>query len=136
MTLLVIGVISFAMSLVATLELLSARSAANAVGAGAAAQGALALALAEVSSAAAGGTLSAPGPDAPGSVYGPWPQHGVPATAGLHLLASGQGPDGGATSGGSAVYRLSVKATVGKAHSTASLVFTLEPELTVLERRQ
>ena len=122
---LVITVVSFAMSLVAALELMAARSASEAVTARAMADSTLALALAEarrdLTTAAATLTTS----DV--VAYGPWPQYEVAGSAALEQLtapAEGQG----------SVYRLTAGAGSGKALATAGLVFTLEPQLLVLER--
>ena len=131
-TLLVVGVISFAMGLVASLESLAARSAAGAVEARALAEGAVALALAEVREQA---TAEAPLEAGSGSsiVYGPWAAAGIDATATLTTLAaSGDGEDG--APGG--VLLLRAEVATERAGASASLVFTLEPELTVLERRR
>lgn len=131
-TLLVVGVISFAMGLVASLESLAARSAAGAVEARALAEGALALALAEVSEQAAAET---PFEAASGSsiVYGPWAAAGIDATATLTTLtASGDGEEG--APGG--ILFLRAEVATERAGASASLVFTLEPELTILERRR
>src|SRR5690606_36487727 len=93
-TLLVVGVISFAMGLVASTESLAARSAAGAVEARALAEGAVALALAEAREQA---TAEAPFEAGSGSsiVYGPWAAAGIDATATLTTLAAaGDGEEG------------------------------------------
>lgn len=128
--LLIISVISFAMSLIATLELLSARSAADAVAAKAAADGALALALREAGIDLAGGPPAAPDARLPAATYGPWSHHQIDGSATLQLL----GNEADDPAGLPPVYRLSATATVGRALSTVGLVFTLEPHLLVLER--
>ena len=125
--LLVIGVISFAMSLVATLELLSARSAAHAVAARAAADGALALALAEVVAHANAGAFPSLEPSSPPVVYGPWPAYGIDAEAKLSAVESAVG---------ATALLLVVEATVGRAVAGGSLVFDLDPALTLHERRR
>lgn len=151
-TLLVIGVISFAMSLVATLESLSARSAAGAVEARALVDGALALALASVREQAAAGGL--PDLDLPTTVtYGPWEALGIDAVATLSKAVtdgtSSGGPEAGTTETGGvattetaptaaagSTYRLAAEVTTDRARAVGELVFRLEPELTVLERRR
>lgn len=128
--LLIIGVISFAMSLIATLELLSARSAADAVAARATADSALALALVGASLDIDNGLVTAPDARLPAATYGPWSHHQIDGSATLQLL----GNEADDPAGLPPVYRLSATATVGRALSTVGLVFTLEPHLLVLER--
>lgn len=133
--LLVIGVISFAMSLVATLESLAAKSAAGAVEARAQAVGAVALALGEVIEQEAGGSL--PDLAGPGAAeeaqYGPWVSAGVSARATLSLASAAVGePTGDLTR---VPLRLRAEVVTQRAEASASLVFVLSPELVVLERR-
>lgn len=128
---LIVGVISFAMSLVATLELSSARSVADAVAARATAAAALALALAEVSDVHAAGVQTPLDPGTMPRQLGPWPAYAIEATATLEPAATW--PPGGASPTGA--YRLTARASTGRAFAVTSVVVVLEPALAVLERR-